>query len=82
MDSRVKEEIANFRGKEDYEVGDFTLAMDEMSKEMVENMTGKPYETGDLSKVIDANVKGAVAKWCGKDEYEFGKSRSIVPYRR
>ena len=39
---------------------------------MTEEMTGKPYEAGDLSKEIDSRVKGTVASFCGKDEYEFG----------
>lgn len=67
-----KEEVANIRGKDEYELGDFVLAMDEMSKRMTEELTGKPYETGDLSKEIDARVKSAVAHFCGKDEYEVG----------
>ena len=72
VDKRVKDEIASFRGKEDYELGDLVLAMDEMSQSMTEEITGKPYETGDLSKVIDTKIKASVADFCGKDEYEFG----------
>jgi hypothetical protein len=74
IDVRVKEEVVKLRGKEDgeYELGDLILAMDQMSKEMTEDLTGKPYETGDLSIELDKRIKGAVAKFCGKEEYEFG----------
>jgi hypothetical protein len=54
------------------ELGDFILALDEVSKQYTEQLTGKPYEAGDLSKVIDSRVKSTVAEYCGKDEYEFG----------
>lgn len=36
IDDRVKTEVAKVRGKDDYELGDFVLAMDEMSKSMTE----------------------------------------------
>ena len=39
---------------------------------MTEEMTGKPYEAGDLSVELDKRAKSAVAKFCGKDSYEFG----------
>ena len=60
------------REKDEYELGDFVLAMDEMAKKMTEDLTGKEYEAGDLSIELDKRVKGAVAQWSGKDEYEFG----------
>ena len=67
------------RGKEEYELFDFVQAMDEMAKDMTEEMTGKPYEVGDLSVEIDKRVKGAVSEWSGKDEYEPGDlSREIA----
>jgi len=72
LDNKVKTEIANFRGKEEYELGDFVLAMDEASKKMTEQLTGKPYEAGDLSKELDSRIKNAVADYCGKEEYEPG----------
>jgi hypothetical protein len=74
IDLRVKDEVAKLRGKGDgeYELGDLVLAMDKLSKEMTESLTGKPYETGDLSIELDKRIKGAVAKFCGKEEYEFG----------
>lgn len=72
IDSRVKGEVAKMRGKEEYEIGDFVLAMDEMSKSLTEELTGKPYEPGDLSIELDKRVKSAVANFVGKDEYEFG----------
>jgi len=79
IDSRVKDEVARVRGKEDYELGDFVLAMDELSKNVTEELTGKPYEAGDLSRELDRRIKGAVAAFCGKDEYEFGDlSREIA----
>mmetsp|Transcript_112978 Transcript_112978/g.315693 ORF Transcript_112978/g.315693 Transcript_112978/m.315693 type:complete len:319 (-) Transcript_112978:138-1094(-) len=81
VDVRVKQEVANLRGKEEYELGDFVLAMDEMSKSMTEELTGKPYEAGDLSREIDSRVKGAVAEFCGKDEYEVGDLTSEVSKR-
>lgn len=80
IDSRVKDEIAKVRGKDEYELGDFLLAMDQISKSMTEELTGKEYETGDLSKEIDARVKSTLAEWSGKEdgEYElFDLSKSI-----
>lgn len=66
------------RGKDSYELGDFVTAMDEMAKNMTENLTGKPYESGDLSIELDKRIKKAVAGFCGKDEYKFGDlSREI-----
>jgi hypothetical protein len=51
IDTRVKGEVALLRGKEEYELGDFVLAMDEMSKKMTEDLTGKSYLAGDLRYV-------------------------------
>jgi hypothetical protein len=48
------------------------MAMDEMSKSMTEELTGKPYEAGDLSIELDKRIKESVADFCGKDEYEVG----------
>lgn len=71
--------VATLRGKEDYELGDFVLSMDEMAKNMTENLTGKEYEPGDLSVELDKRIKNTVAEWSGKDEYEFGDlSREIA----
>lgn len=81
IDTRVKSEVANMRGKDEYELGDFVVAMDEMSKSMTEDLTGKPYEVGDLSKEIDRRVKSTVADFCGKDQYEFGDLSSEISRR-
>jgi hypothetical protein len=69
--------------------GDFVFAMDQMAKETTEELTGKPYEVGDLSKVIDTSIKAKVAEFCGvqeftgKEGYEFGDiSRKIEERRR
>ena len=48
------------------------MAMDEMSKKMTEDLTGKPYEPGDLGIELDKRVKSSVASFAGKDEYELG----------
>jgi len=72
VDARVKNEIAQVRGKEEYELGDLALAMDKVSKEYTEQLTGRPYETGDLSKELDKRIKERAAEWCGKETYEFG----------
>lgn len=72
LDSRVKDEVAKLRNKDEYELGDFVLAMDELSKKYTEELTGKPYEVGDLSNHLDSNIKSAVAEFCGKDQYEVG----------
>jgi hypothetical protein len=72
IDARVKQEVANLRGKENYELGDLVLVLDETSKSLTEQLTGKPYEAGDLSIEIDKRVKQAVVKWAGKpDGYEY-----------
>ena len=72
VDTRVKAEVAKMRGKAEYEIGDLVVVMDEMAKDMTSDLTGKPYETGDLSKEIDKRVKGVVANFCGKETYQFG----------
>ena len=72
VDTRVKDEVAKLRNKDEYELGDFVLAMDEMSKKYTEELTGKPYEPGDLSTHLDQNIKASVAEFCGKEEYEVG----------
>lgn len=81
VDVRVKEELAKARGKEEYELGDFVLAMDEAAKKMTEELTGKPYEMGDLSTVIDTKVKETVSSFCGKDTYEFGDLSNEIDKR-
>lgn len=79
IDARVKQGVAELRGKEEYEVGDLVLTLDEMSKSMTEDLTGKPYEFGDLSKEIDKRVKSAVATYVGKPKYETGDlSRAVA----
>eukprot|EP00536_Pseudo-nitzschia_multiseries_P001834 jgi/Psemu1/182055/e_gw1.23.209.1 len=81
IDARVKGEIASMRGNEEYQLGDLIVVMDNMAKDMTEDMTGKPYEAGDLSKELDTRVKGAVASYCGKDEYEFGDLSQAIDKR-
>jgi hypothetical protein len=72
IDSRVKTEVAQIRNKEEYELGDLVLAMDAVSKEMTQDLTGKPYEAGDLSREIDNRIKSKLAEICGKETYEVG----------
>jgi hypothetical protein len=83
IDVRVKGEVAKLRGKEDgeYELGDLVLAMDQMSKELTEDLTGKPYEPGDLSIELDKRIKGAVANYCGKEKYEVGDLTNAIRSR-
>jgi uncharacterized protein YdeI (BOF family) len=83
IDVRVKDEVAKLRGKEDgeYELGDLVLAMDQMSKDFTEDLTGKPYQPGDLSIELDTRIKGAVAKYCDKEEYEFGDLTKAIRSR-
>jgi hypothetical protein len=83
IDVRVKGEVTKLRGKEDgeYELGDLVLAMDKMSKEMTEGLTGKPYVAGDLSTELDTRIKGAVASYCGKETYEVGDLTNAVTSR-
>jgi hypothetical protein len=72
IDARVKQGVADIRGKPEYEVGDLVITLDQMSKNMTEQLTGKPYEMGDLSKELDRRIKNAVAAYVGKEEYETG----------
>ena len=72
IDARVKQGVADIRGKPEYEVGDLVITLDQMSKNMTEQLTGKPYEVGDLSKELDRRIKNAVAAYVGKEEYEAG----------
>lgn len=72
IDNRVKKEIAGMRGNDEYQLGDLIVVVDNMAKEMTEELTGKPYEPGDLTNEIDSRVKSTVASYCGKESYEFG----------
>jgi len=81
VDTRVKGEIALLRGKEEYEVGDLIVVVDNMVKDMTEDLTGKPYEAGDLSIELDRRVKGAVAIYCGNEEYKFGDLSTEIDRR-
>ncbi|GKY95402.1 hypothetical protein MPSEU_000501700 [Mayamaea pseudoterrestris] len=81
IDTRVKSEVASLRNKESYELGDLVFAMDEMSKNLTEQLTGKPYETGDLSIELDKRIKKAVAGFCGADEYQFGMLTAEIAKR-
>ena len=113
LDSRVKDEVAKMRGKDECkcqtnhqikldimlqtnlsislccrvflsssdELGDFVMAMDEASKQMTEDLTGKPYEAGDLSVELDKRIKSTIADYCDKDEYEFGDLTKTVSSR-
>lgn len=78
IDARVKQGVADIRGKQHYDVGDLVLSIDEMSKSLTEDLTGKPYEAGDLSKELDSRIKGAVAKYAGKNEYNAGDLTKAV----
>mmetsp|Transcript_14588 Transcript_14588/g.40220 ORF Transcript_14588/g.40220 Transcript_14588/m.40220 type:complete len:237 (-) Transcript_14588:1488-2198(-) len=80
IDRRVKEGISSMREKDEYELGDFILAMDEMSKSMVEEMTGKPYESGDLTVAIDQNIKDKIGEFTGT-EYEVGDITRAIDSR-
>jgi hypothetical protein len=77
IDTRVKAEVAKWREKVKYELGDFVKAMDEACKRVVEDATGKSIdelgeELDELSKDIDAKCKKAAAEFCGKDTYALG----------
>ncbi len=39
---------------------------------MNKQLTGKPYEFGDLSRKIDESIKDKIIDLTGKDDYEFG----------
>jgi hypothetical protein len=52
LDARVKDEVAKLRNKDEYELGDFVLAMDELSKRCTEELTGKDYEPGTYSWLV------------------------------
>ena len=39
------------------ELGDLLTAMDQVSKEWAEQVTGKPYEAGDLTAAVDDKIK-------------------------
>ena len=51
------------------------------AKDLTEDLTGKPYEAGDLSTEVDKRVKVAVAEFCGNDEYQFGDLSSEIDKR-
>lgn len=67
----------------EYDIGDLTIVLDDTAKSLTEELTGKPYETGDLSKELDKRVKNAVASYCGKGEgeYQFGDLSKEVDRR-
>jgi hypothetical protein len=51
------------------------------AKDMTEDLTGKPYEPGDLSIELDKRVKSTVADFCGKEEYQFGDLSNEIDRR-
>lgn len=46
--------------------------MDTLAKNMTSDLTGRPYEAGDLSVELDRRIKNSVAKFCSKDSYVVG----------
>ena len=48
---------------------------------MVEDLTGKPYQVGDLTTEVDARIKSAVANFCGKEEYVVGSLSAEIDRR-
>jgi hypothetical protein len=60
-------------GKDEYETGDLSIAVDKRVKEKVAEFCGKDsYEVGDLSREIDKRVKLRVAEFTNKADYNFG----------
>ena len=82
VDARVKDEVAKMRQKDEYEFGDFCLAMDDLAKSYTEELTGKPYQPGDLSTYLDASIRSQLGKkvseFTGKEGYEVSISRYDV----
>lgn len=54
LDSRVKQEVANLRGKEEYELGDLTIALDTLSKGL-----SWPYTCAFMTIAAWANARHA-----------------------
>lgn len=73
LDEKIKAQVAQMRGKDEYQVGDLSELLDAAVKAELCKVTGKPeYELGDLTVAIDERVKAAAARYCGKEEYEVG----------
>lgn len=45
---------------------------------LLNQITGKPYEFGDLSRTIDSSIKDKINDVTGNDEYEFGDLSRLV----
>lgn len=74
VDARIKAEVARWRGKESYEIGDFVKAISEACQTIIEDVTGsKPMkQLGEFTTKVDTKVKKAAADFCHKDEYSPG----------
>lgn len=50
-----QDEIANIRGKDEYELGDLTVALDQIGKDMTCQLTGK-VSSDSLNSWISLNI--------------------------
>jgi len=74
IDERLKSEVAKLRGKDEYEVGDLATALGTIATMLATELAESP-EAKQLERIataVDADVKSALAEFCGKDEYEVG----------
>ena len=70
----IEASIISFTGKEVYELGDISLAIDSRVKTVVMEFTGtgKEYEFGDITRELEKRRQSWVKDFTGKKEYEFG----------
>jgi len=66
-----KKNVADFIGKDDYQVGDITKEIDGRVKDEVAKLRGKEeYELGDLTIALDQISKDMTCQLTGKEDYE------------
>jgi hypothetical protein len=70
VDARVKQIVANMRGKDKYEVGDLVSLATEQGIAVAEKVTGKKMDKyAELTKSIDTKVKDVVKSYTGASGY-------------
>lgn len=75
----LKKNTADFLGKDEYLVGDFSKEIDARVKNEVAKMREKDdYELGDLTVVVDEKVKELVCEMSGKDDYQVGDLSVVI----
>mmetsp|Transcript_20202 Transcript_20202/g.57346 ORF Transcript_20202/g.57346 Transcript_20202/m.57346 type:complete len:286 (-) Transcript_20202:341-1198(-) len=80
VDQRVKDQVKTMREKGETGLDDLVQAMDETSKSIKKEITGKTDEAEELSESIEKSIKDTVDKFTGK-VYEVGDIAKSIDSR-